>query len=227
MLDKYTYTNGCPQGQFGRITKVKDVRNAVRTDQRLSPQLDFNDVNHIGLNEPRALEFNKPRMPGLHEFASLPDALAFFNSQFQFKGSTAPFNSVNINPTSSTGIWSGRGNKKNKECNFQTLFSLAEGAMRMYESSGQVPNAYFTGVIKNKAEVYERDEVLEKTRNIISFNFPATVILQMAQYPVFKNKPIDVDQVLKYQKGPLKFYSYNIAGYSPVNSFFQKMYTEM
>ena len=49
----------------------------------------------------------------------------------------------------------------------------------------------------------------------------------MVQYPVFKNRPTDPEEFLKFQDGPLSLYSYNVAGYSPTNSFFQKMYGAM
>lgn len=149
----------------------------MAVDDRLKVDLSFTDVNSIGLGKPQALKFEKPRVPGLKEFASLPDMIAYFDSQFVFEGSEQPFSSVNINMNSSTGIWSGRGNKKNSEVNAQTLFCLAEDAMRLFKNTGGVPGGFYTGIIKNKAEVYERDETMSKTRNIIAFNFPATVIL--------------------------------------------------
>ena len=162
---------------MGRIETVSDVRSNVALNDRLKIDLTFTDVNSIGLGKPQALKFEKPRVPGLQEFASLPDMIAYFNSQFVFEGSEQPFSSVNINMNSSTGIWSGRGNKKNSEVHSQTLFCLAEDAMRVFKNTGGVPASFYTGIIKNKAEVYERDETMSKTRNIIAFNFPATVLI--------------------------------------------------
>jgi len=169
---------------------VGTVRKSIPVEHRLKTSLSFTDVNPIGLSEQRALKFNKPRVPGLHEFACLPDMIAFFDSQFSHPNPDQKFSSVNINMKSSSGIWTGRGNKKNDEVNVDTLFCLAENAMRIHKDTGGVPAAFFTGIIKNKAEVYERAEVMTKTRNIIAFNFPATVIIQMVQYPVFKNRPV-------------------------------------
>lgn len=128
---------------------------------------------------------------------------------------------------SSTGIWSGSATKKNNQVNSQTLFCLAEDAMRMYMRTKTLPHGFYTGLIKNKAEVYKQSEVLDKTRNIISFNWPATLYVQMVQTPVFKNRVIDVDPMLQFQTGPLAYRSYNIQGYSPTNSFFEKLRKSM
>jgi hypothetical protein len=128
---------------------------------------------------------------------------------------------------SSTGIWSGSPTKKNNEMNPETLFCAAENAIRMYNKTKTIPHGFFTGLIKNKPEVYERGEVTNKTRNIISFNWPATMYIQMVQTPVFKNRVIDTDVLLQFQSGALAMRSYNIQGYSPTNSFFEKLRQQM
>lgn len=153
------------------------MREAIPLDERMDYPLNMNDVNYIGLGTPRVLEFEKPRVPSIKEFASLPDLIGYFDKQFKYADAVNDkFDSVYINTKSSTGIWSGSGTKKNNEYNTQTLFCLAEEALRKYVESKLVPQAFFTGVIKNKPEVYKREEVETKTRNIIAFNFPATII---------------------------------------------------
>ena len=138
-------------------------------------------------------------MPSISEFASLPDLIGYFDNQFKYADvENDKFDSVFINTKSSTGIWSGSATKKNDEFNTQTLFCLAEEALRKFVKTKTVPEAFYTGVIKNKPEVYRRDEVESKTRNIIAFNFPATVFIQMVQTPIFKNRPIDVEQILQF-----------------------------
>lgn len=72
---------------MGRIETVGEVRSNVAVDDRLRIDLSFTDVNSIGLGKPQALKFEKPRVPGLKEFASLPDMIAYFDSQFVFDGS--------------------------------------------------------------------------------------------------------------------------------------------
>jgi hypothetical protein len=99
--------------------------------------------------------------------------------------------------------------------------------MRMYLKTKTIPHGFFTGLIKNKPEVYKVSEVLDKTRNIISFNWPATMCVQMVQTPVFKNRPINTDELLQFQTGPMATRSYNIQGYSPTNSFFEKLRRSM
>lgn len=80
---------------------------------------------------------------------------------------------------SSTGIWCGSATKKNNEIAPHTLYCLAEEALRNSVTKDRIPAGFYTGVIKNKPEVYERKEVETKTRNIIAFNYPATIVVQM------------------------------------------------
>lgn len=80
---------------------------------------------------------------------------------------------------SSTGIWCGSATKKNNEIAPHTLYCLAEEALRNSVTGAPIPAGFFTGVIKNKPEVYEKEEALTKTRNIVAFNYPATILVQM------------------------------------------------
>jgi len=42
---------------------------------------------------------------------------------------------------------------------------------------------------KPKVEVYKRSEFDEKTRNVCALSYPVTILPQLVQNPIFKNRP--------------------------------------
>lgn len=51
IFDQFVYTSGSPVGQLERMRKVKMVREAIPLDDRLQNQLDFTEVNYVGLDK--------------------------------------------------------------------------------------------------------------------------------------------------------------------------------
>jgi hypothetical protein len=97
VYNEFIYTSGTPLGQIGRIKKVQAARNNVPLEHRITPKVSFTGVNPIGLADQLNLKFQMPRVPGLHEFASIVDLLAWFDSQFKYADRDGEFSSVTIN----------------------------------------------------------------------------------------------------------------------------------
>jgi len=54
--------------------------------------------------------------------------------------------------------------------------------------------------LKPKAEIYKRSDLMAKTRNFHSLNFPITVLPQLIQNPIFKARPSFSKADLGYHK---------------------------